>query len=80
MIKEMFEIKDDLKAVAVKLASVPEQTRQLALVRTKIEEACMWADYELRLQGVDPSHPVSAEEIEEEEEETSEMDALVSNL
>ena len=51
-VKKVVELKEGLKKLATDLGEAT--TRALSLVRTKIEEACMWADYELRLQGVNP--------------------------
>lgn len=78
MVKDILAMKEDVKAVLGKLLALPEQTRQLALVRTKLEEACMWADYELRIQGVDPHAQPEVDSTDVEE--PNEMEQLVSNM
>lgn len=78
MVKEILEVKEDVRAVLGKVLSLPEQSRQLSLVRTKLEEACMWADYELRLRGVDPHAQPEVDSTDVEE--PNEMEQLVSNM
>lgn len=79
---QIMGIKESIKDVLRTLLSLPENSRELALVKTKLEEACMWADYDLRLRGVDP-HAKDEPEVEYEDDDDEEEEDpadLVSNM
>lgn len=82
--EQLLELKTEIKQCIAKAYAI-EGSRGLSLTITKMEEACMWADYALRAQGVDLSEVEEAPEVPdytEEDELEEEVDPadLVSNM